>query len=90
MYCSILILQISNSPGLSIGTLDAATICADSESISSSKEILCIQIECPSFHGFNEVNKIAKKTVPVYVAEGLLLDMQKTQADVAAMIAKAI
>ncbi|GJV98807.1 hypothetical protein Tco_1554059 [Tanacetum coccineum] len=28
---------------LSIGTLDAATICADSESISSSKEILCIQ-----------------------------------------------
>ncbi|GJV52550.1 hypothetical protein Tco_1448291 [Tanacetum coccineum] len=40
MYCSILILQISNSPGLSIRTLDAATICADSESISSSKEIL--------------------------------------------------
>ncbi|GJR66025.1 ribonuclease H-like domain-containing protein [Tanacetum coccineum] len=26
-----------------MGTLDAATICADSESISSSKEILCIQ-----------------------------------------------
>ncbi|GJZ98263.1 hypothetical protein Tco_0670716 [Tanacetum coccineum] len=43
MYCSILILQILNSPGLSIGTLDAATICADSESISSSKEILYIQ-----------------------------------------------
>ncbi|GKE05748.1 putative reverse transcriptase domain-containing protein [Tanacetum coccineum] len=43
MYCSILILQISNSPGLSMGTLDAATICANSKSISSSKEILCIQ-----------------------------------------------
>ncbi|GKD55801.1 integrase, partial [Tanacetum coccineum] len=34
---------ISNSPGLRMRTLDAPTICADSESISSSKEILCIQ-----------------------------------------------
>ncbi|GJV01221.1 hypothetical protein Tco_1334790 [Tanacetum coccineum] len=34
---------VIQEPGLSIGTLDAATICADSESISSSKEILCIQ-----------------------------------------------
>ncbi|GJZ02897.1 hypothetical protein Tco_0520858 [Tanacetum coccineum] len=39
-----LILHNSNSPGLSIGTLDAATICVDSESISSSKEILCTDI----------------------------------------------
>ncbi|GKA84814.1 hypothetical protein Tco_0806468 [Tanacetum coccineum] len=30
IYCSILILQISYSPGLSMGTLDAATICAES------------------------------------------------------------
>ncbi|GJV44658.1 hypothetical protein Tco_1429194 [Tanacetum coccineum] len=35
--------HISNSPGLSMGTMDAATICADSESISSSKENLYIQ-----------------------------------------------
>ncbi|GJV52987.1 ribonuclease H-like domain-containing protein [Tanacetum coccineum] len=33
----------ANMAGLIIGTLDAATICADSESISSSKEILYIQ-----------------------------------------------
>ncbi|GKB40057.1 hypothetical protein Tco_0884999 [Tanacetum coccineum] len=37
-----------------------------------------------------EVNKIAKTTVLIYVAEGLLLERQKTQADVAAMIAEAI
>ncbi|GJQ91578.1 hypothetical protein Tco_0002717 [Tanacetum coccineum] len=37
-----------------------------------------------------EVNKIAKSIVPVYVAKGLLLDRQKTQADVTAMIAEAI
>ncbi|GJW46442.1 hypothetical protein Tco_0078088 [Tanacetum coccineum] len=37
-----------------------------------------------------EVNKISKTTVPVYVAEGLLLERQKTQADVAAMIVEAI
>ncbi|GKD68157.1 ribonuclease H-like domain-containing protein [Tanacetum coccineum] len=43
MYSSILILQSSYSLGLSIGTFDAATICAVSESISSSKEILYIQ-----------------------------------------------
>ncbi|GKC10772.1 hypothetical protein Tco_1007554, partial [Tanacetum coccineum] len=40
----------------------------------------------PSMVG-DRVNEIAKKTVPLYVAEGLLLDKQKTQADVAAMIA---
>ncbi|GKA86995.1 hypothetical protein Tco_0808706 [Tanacetum coccineum] len=37
-----------------------------------------------------KVHKIAKTIVPIYVAEGLLLERQKTQADVAAMIAKAI
>nr|GEV06699.1 uncharacterized mitochondrial protein AtMg00810-like [Tanacetum cinerariifolium] len=37
-----------------------------------------------------EVNKIAKMTVPIYVAEGLLMERQKTQADVAAMIVEAI
>nr|GEZ84984.1 hypothetical protein [Tanacetum cinerariifolium] len=37
-----------------------------------------------------EVNKIDKTSVLIYVAEGLLLERQKTQADVAAMIAKAI
>nr|GEZ83924.1 hypothetical protein [Tanacetum cinerariifolium] len=36
-----------------------------------------------------EVNKIAKSTVPVYIAEGLLLERQKTQSDEAAMIAEA-
>ncbi|GKB02380.1 hypothetical protein Tco_0830469 [Tanacetum coccineum] len=39
----------------------------------------------PSMVG-DRVNETAKKTVPLYVAEGLLLDIQKTQADVAAMI----
>ncbi|GKC47110.1 hypothetical protein Tco_1064832 [Tanacetum coccineum] len=34
----------------------------------------------------DRVNEITKKTVPLYAAEGLLLDKQKTQADVAAMI----
>ncbi|GJR18803.1 hypothetical protein Tco_0967330 [Tanacetum coccineum] len=37
-----------------------------------------------------EVNNIAKMTVPIYVVEGLLLDRQETQADVAALIAEAI
>ncbi|GKC97653.1 hypothetical protein Tco_1167928 [Tanacetum coccineum] len=37
-----------------------------------------------------EVNKIAKTTVPIYVAIGLLLERQKIQDDVAAMISKAI
>ncbi|GJS52617.1 hypothetical protein Tco_0625979 [Tanacetum coccineum] len=41
----------------------------------------------PSMVG-DRVNEIAKKIVPLYVAEGLLLDKQKTQADVAAMIAE--
>ncbi|GJZ13755.1 hypothetical protein Tco_0548985 [Tanacetum coccineum] len=36
--------------------------------------------------GSEQVNEIAKKTVPLYVAEGLLLDKQKPQADVAAMV----
>ncbi|GJT70054.1 hypothetical protein Tco_1029340 [Tanacetum coccineum] len=38
----------------------------------------------------SRVNKIAKKIVLLYVVEGLLLDMQKTQADVAAMIVEAV
>ncbi|GJU27448.1 endoplasmin [Tanacetum coccineum] len=38
----------------------------------------------------NEVKKIAKMTVQVYVAEGLLLEIQKHTDDVAAMIAEAI
>ncbi|GKC83181.1 hypothetical protein Tco_1138898, partial [Tanacetum coccineum] len=37
-----------------------------------------------------EANKIAKMTVPIYVAKGLLLERQKIQADVAAMIFEAI
>nr|GEX07312.1 hypothetical protein [Tanacetum cinerariifolium] len=37
-----------------------------------------------------EVNKIAKSTVPIYVAEGLLFERQKTQDDVAAKIVEAI
>ncbi|GJT74148.1 integrase, catalytic region, zinc finger, CCHC-type containing protein [Tanacetum coccineum] len=36
------------------------------------------------------VNEIAKKTVPLYVAEGLLLDRQKTQDNMAKMIAEAL
>ncbi|GJT13565.1 hypothetical protein Tco_0860607 [Tanacetum coccineum] len=43
----------------------------------------------PSMVG-DRVNEIAKKTVPIYVAEGLLLDRQKTQADVATMIVEAV
>nr|GEW39024.1 hypothetical protein [Tanacetum cinerariifolium] len=35
-------------------------------------------------------NKIAKKLVPLYVAEGLLLDMQKAQTDIAALVTKAV
>ncbi|GJX90665.1 hypothetical protein Tco_0343991 [Tanacetum coccineum] len=36
------------------------------------------------------VNEIAKKTVPLYVAEGLLLDRKKTQTDLATMIVEAV
>ncbi|GKC97476.1 hypothetical protein Tco_1167751 [Tanacetum coccineum] len=43
----------------------------------------------PSMVG-DRVNEIAKKTVPLYVTDGLLLDKQKTQANVAAMIAEAV
>ncbi|GKD58093.1 hypothetical protein Tco_1295602, partial [Tanacetum coccineum] len=43
----------------------------------------------PSMVG-DRVNEIAKKTIPLYVAKGLLLDKQKTQANVAAMIAEAV
>ncbi|GJT46693.1 hypothetical protein Tco_0955408 [Tanacetum coccineum] len=43
----------------------------------------------PSMVG-ERVKEIAQKIVLLYVAEGLLLDKQKTQADVAAMIAKAV
>ncbi|GJS67474.1 hypothetical protein Tco_0682038 [Tanacetum coccineum] len=37
-----------------------------------------------------EINKIAKMTIPVYVAEGKRLERQKTQANVTTMIAEAI
>ncbi|GKA16208.1 hypothetical protein Tco_0695955 [Tanacetum coccineum] len=37
-----------------------------------------------------KVNEIAKKTVPLYVAEGLLLDRKKTQTNMATMIAEVI
>ncbi|GKB00553.1 hypothetical protein Tco_0828546 [Tanacetum coccineum] len=37
-----------------------------------------------------EVNKIAKMFIPIYVVEGLLLERQKTQADIATMIVEAI
>nr|GEW33438.1 hypothetical protein [Tanacetum cinerariifolium] len=37
-----------------------------------------------------EVNKIAKITIPIYVVEGLLLETQQIQDDVAAMIDEAI
>ncbi|GKD78540.1 hypothetical protein Tco_1341161 [Tanacetum coccineum] len=36
------------------------------------------------------VNEIAKKIVPLYVVEGLLLDRQKTQTDMANMIVEAL
>ncbi|GJV92243.1 hypothetical protein Tco_1540056 [Tanacetum coccineum] len=36
------------------------------------------------------VNEIAKKIVPLYVVEGLLLDGQKTQTDMANMIVEAL
>ncbi|GJW84361.1 hypothetical protein Tco_0157506 [Tanacetum coccineum] len=36
------------------------------------------------------VNEIAKKIVPLYVVEGLLLDKQKTQTDMATMIVGAV
>ncbi|GJV98881.1 hypothetical protein Tco_1554133 [Tanacetum coccineum] len=43
----------------------------------------------PSMVG-DRVNEIAKKIVPLYIVEGLLLDRQKTQVDVATMIAEAV
>ncbi|GKD92346.1 hypothetical protein Tco_1372183 [Tanacetum coccineum] len=43
----------------------------------------------PAIFG-DRVNEISKKTVPLYIAEGLLLDKQKTQADVATMIAEVV
>ncbi|GJX88895.1 hypothetical protein Tco_0340909 [Tanacetum coccineum] len=36
------------------------------------------------------VNKIAKKLVPLYVGEGLLLDRQKAQTDIAALVVEAV
>ncbi|GKE86351.1 hypothetical protein Tco_1560093 [Tanacetum coccineum] len=36
------------------------------------------------------VNKIEKKLIPLYVAEGLLLDMQKTQTKIVALVVEAI
>ncbi|GKB59958.1 hypothetical protein Tco_0916144 [Tanacetum coccineum] len=36
------------------------------------------------------INRIAKSTIPIYVAEGLLLERKKTQSNVAAMIDEAI
>ncbi|GKB01036.1 hypothetical protein Tco_0829080 [Tanacetum coccineum] len=43
----------------------------------------------PSMVG-DRVNEIAKNIVPLFDAEGLLLDRQKTQIDVAAMIDEAV
>nr|GEX64309.1 hypothetical protein [Tanacetum cinerariifolium] len=37
-----------------------------------------------------KVNKIAKKLVSLYVAEGLLLDKQKAQTDIVSLVAKAV
>nr|GEZ60877.1 hypothetical protein [Tanacetum cinerariifolium] len=48
-----------------------------------------IEEALPSMVG-DRVNEIAKKTVPLYVVEGLLLDKQKTQANVATMIVEAV
>ncbi|GJR18932.1 hypothetical protein Tco_0967459 [Tanacetum coccineum] len=50
---------------------------------STMKEVLPSMVD-------SRVNEIAKKTVPLYVAKGLLLDRQKTQIDEAAMIDEAI
>nr|GEZ24645.1 hypothetical protein [Tanacetum cinerariifolium] len=36
------------------------------------------------------VNKFAKKFVPLYVAEGLLLDKQKDQTDISSLVAQAV
>ncbi|GJZ54849.1 hypothetical protein Tco_0610042, partial [Tanacetum coccineum] len=47
------------------------------------KEVLPLMVD-------SRVNEITKKIVSLYVAEGLLLDRQKTQADVAALIAEAV
>ncbi|GKB36721.1 hypothetical protein Tco_0881663 [Tanacetum coccineum] len=43
----------------------------------------------PAMFG-DRVNEISKKTVPLYIAEGLLLDKQKIKADVATMIAEVV
>ncbi|GJZ03369.1 hypothetical protein Tco_0536644 [Tanacetum coccineum] len=47
---------------------------------STLREVLPLMVN-------KEVNNIAKTTVPVYVAQGLLLEKQKTQDDVANQIA---
>ncbi|GKB16259.1 hypothetical protein Tco_0850182 [Tanacetum coccineum] len=36
------------------------------------------------------VNNIAKKIVPLYVAEGLLLDTQKAQTDIVALVTETV
>ncbi|GJS24235.1 hypothetical protein Tco_0452867 [Tanacetum coccineum] len=50
---------------------------------TTMKEVLPLMVD-------SRVNEIAKKTIPLYVAEGLLLDRQKSQDDVATMIVEAI
>ncbi|GKE48148.1 hypothetical protein Tco_1479406 [Tanacetum coccineum] len=50
---------------------------------STLKEVLPSMVDI-------RVNEIAKMTIPLYVVKGLLLDRQKTQVDVAAMIVEAI
>ncbi|GKE33232.1 hypothetical protein Tco_1452554 [Tanacetum coccineum] len=50
---------------------------------STMKEVLPLMVD-------SRVNEIAKKTVPLYVAEGLLLNRQNNQADVAAMIVEVV
>nr|GEU88895.1 hypothetical protein [Tanacetum cinerariifolium] len=55
----------------------------DKEKLKEFTEVLPLMVNI-------RVNEIAKKTVSLYVADGLLFDRQKTQADVVVMIAKAV
>nr|GEV30297.1 hypothetical protein [Tanacetum cinerariifolium] len=50
---------------------------------STMKQVLPLMVD-------ERVNEIVTKTVPLYVAKELLLDKQKTQTDMATMIAEAI
>ncbi|GJV12615.1 retrovirus-related pol polyprotein from transposon TNT 1-94 [Tanacetum coccineum] len=56
MYCSILILQSSYFPGLSIGTFDAVTIYCDD--ISSAKAVLIANLSSCNSDVLSKLNKI--------------------------------